>query len=76
MAVLSAMLAVLGWSLVVRWPHMPVDPRSIAGAAYYVAESREIMLGGVHTAEDGRRYFYGRVVGEGGRPRMIVDIAS
>ncbi|KAL2255098.1 hypothetical protein VTK26DRAFT_4117 [Humicola hyalothermophila] len=32
---LGVMLAVLGWSLWVRYPPMPVDPRCVAGALWY-----------------------------------------
>jgi len=85
LAVLGAMVLVLAASLPVRWPHMPVDPRSVAGAAYYVAGSRALLqdAAGLATrpraeAEQriaglGRRYFYGRVVDASGRTRMVVD---
>lgn len=43
LAVLSAMVAVLLVSLVFsRWPHMPVDPRTLAGAIYYFSESSKL----------------------------------
>ena len=84
LAVLGAMVLVLAASLLARWPHMPVDPRSVAGAAYYVADSDMLRdMAGLSTArrgeaerrvaELGRRYFYGRVVGSSGRARMVVD---
>ncbi|KAM6524921.1 hypothetical protein FALCPG4_010496 [Fusarium falciforme] len=37
--ILSAMALTIISSFVVRWPDMPVDPRSVAGAMYYVSES-------------------------------------
>jgi len=43
-AVLSLMWAVVFASFFVKWPHMPVDPSTIAGAMYYVCDSR--MLAG------------------------------
>lgn len=33
------MLLILLVSFFLKWPHMPVDPGSIAGAMYYVCES-------------------------------------
>lgn len=38
-AILVAMMLTVAASLAVRWPHMPVDPRTIAGAMYYVCDS-------------------------------------
>jgi len=84
LAVLGSMVLILTASMFVRWPHMPVDPRSVAGAAYYVADSDMLRdVAGLSTvrrgeaekrvAELGRRYFYGRVVGSSGRTRMVVD---
>ncbi|KAJ0271780.1 hypothetical protein CBS470a_012993 [Colletotrichum nupharicola] len=40
LTVLALMLASMVASLFIKWPELPVDPRSIAGALYYVAESR------------------------------------
>ncbi|KAI0427601.1 hypothetical protein F5Y09DRAFT_333266 [Xylaria sp. FL1042] len=37
--VLSFMTIVLLMSFFVKWPHMPADPRTIAGAMYYVCDS-------------------------------------
>lgn len=36
---LTGMLAVLATSIAVRYPPMPVDPRSVAGAMWYMARS-------------------------------------
>ena len=49
LGILGSMVAVLGGSLFVRWPHMPVDPRTLAGAIYYVADS-ELLLNDVAEA--------------------------
>ncbi|KAJ5008207.1 hypothetical protein K4K48_006384 [Colletotrichum sp. SAR 10_66] len=40
LTILALMLASMVASLFIKWPELPVDPRSIAGALYYVAESR------------------------------------
>jgi len=86
LAVLAAMVLLLVASLFVRWPHMPVDPRTVAGAAYYVAGSgmlRELAGRGLSTLERrerdrlveemGRRYVYQRVKSSSGRSRVVVD---
>jgi len=69
---------------VVRWPPMPVDPRSIAGVMYYVSRSRMLhdfgcgvsMLNGRQrhrrVREMGRRYFYGVLAGGSWR-RLGID---
>ncbi|KAK4450486.1 hypothetical protein QBC34DRAFT_493767 [Podospora aff. communis PSN243] len=79
LAVLGSMVVVLVGSMAfVRWPHMPVDPRTVAGMAYYVADSEELrgeVMARV-SGEDGgtgKGYFYGRVVGSNGRARMVID---
>lgn len=84
-AILAVMSCVVVSSLFVRWPRLPVDPRSIAGAMYYVAESHMLrdFEGGVslldrgsrdrRVREMGRRYYYGEIVGRTGRRRLGVD---
>jgi hypothetical protein len=88
-AILSIMVLVLVSSIIcVRWPHMPVDPRTLAGAAYYVADSRALMrdVAGssmppddhyyqkeASTSDETRQYFYGTLVGSSGRTRMVID---
>ncbi|KAK3330035.1 hypothetical protein B0H66DRAFT_43441 [Apodospora peruviana] len=80
---LGLLIIVLVWSFFVRWPPMPVDPRSIAGTLYYVSQSHMLedmdgvsTLGGRARAhrikEMGRRYFYGVLVGGSWR-RLGVD---
>ncbi|EFQ33947.1 uncharacterized protein GLRG_09091 [Colletotrichum graminicola M1.001] len=82
-SILALMLATLVASLFTKWPDMPVDPRSIAGAMYYINESRmlEDFEGLSKLSSDdrekkvkelGRRYFYGAISGKDGR-RMAVD---
>lgn len=34
-AVLGTMVIVLTWSLLLTWPHMPMNPSTVAGAMYY-----------------------------------------
>ncbi|KAK3363136.1 hypothetical protein B0T25DRAFT_31414 [Lasiosphaeria hispida] len=81
---LSVHTAVLVASFFIRYPPMPVDPRSIAGAMYYVSQSHMLTsdFDGVsqldaedrdrRIKESGRRYFYGVLVGGTWR-RMGVD---
>jgi fluoride exporter len=83
-SILGVMILVVLGSLFIRWPHMPVDPRSIAGAMYYVSGSHMLSdFAGVsamngrereqRVKEMGKRYFYGEVVGQDGRRRAGVD---
>lgn len=84
-------LAVLGFdvliifaSFFIHFPHMPADPRCVAGAMYYVIESRMLRdFEGTSTMnrqrrdawlrEKGRRYFYGETTSNRGGTRMAVD---
>lgn len=68
---------------------MPVDPRTVAGEVWYVADSAGLVEMVKKREWEGRRdrgregrlrglegeYFYGRVVGSDGRKRMVVDVA-
>ena len=81
LGVLGAMVLVLGGTVVlVRWPDVPLDPRTVAGAVYYVAGSEGLVREVVAARGGGRemdgRYFYGgeRVDEAGGRGRVVVDI--
>lgn len=38
-SILALMVLVVLYSFLIRWPHMPVDPRTIAGAMFYVCDS-------------------------------------
>lgn len=78
LAILGVMVLVLVATLFVRWPFMPVDPRTLAGAMYYVADSDVLMRdlaegNGVVLASSESKYFYARVVGSDGQARMAVD---
>ncbi|KAK5657249.1 hypothetical protein OQA88_3308 [Cercophora sp. LCS_1] len=41
LVILGAMVMVLGGSLLVKWPDLPVDPRTLAGAAFYALDLGE-----------------------------------
>ncbi|KAK1673557.1 hypothetical protein BDP55DRAFT_556074 [Colletotrichum godetiae] len=84
--ILVLMIVAVGASLFIKWPGMPVDPRSIAGAMYYVNESRMLddfeglsQLSSFDrnrkVGELGRRYFYGDLTGTHGR-RVGVESAE
>jgi hypothetical protein len=81
LACLAAMIGIVLWSFFIRWPPMPVDPRSVAGALWYVCESRMLAdFAGLakmdgkerdkRVREMGKRYYYGDLVG---RTRIGVD---
>lgn len=81
LGVLGAMVLVLGGTVVlVRWPDVPLDPRTVGGAVYYVAGSeglvREVVAARGEEREMDGRFFYGggRVDDVGGRERMGVDV--
>jgi hypothetical protein len=82
--ILSIMVLVVLGSFFVKWPHMPVDPSTIAGAMYYVCDSW--MLEGLeHISAEGRkerdwridamgeRYEFGEMTGQSGTIRVGVD---
>ena len=81
---LSAMLLVVLGTFFVRWPRMPVDPSTLGGAMYYVADSRLVdRLGGVslmgkrgregRVMEMGGAYEFGEVWGARGGRRVGID---
>ena len=83
-AILALMVLVILGSLLIKWPHMPVDPRSIAGALYYVSGSTMLPdFEGIsrlttqerarRVREMGKRYFYGDIYTPSGRRRTGVD---
>ncbi|KAK0644615.1 hypothetical protein B0T16DRAFT_417988 [Cercophora newfieldiana] len=91
LAILGSMVAVLVVTLIFsRWPHLPVDPRTLAGSIYYVSRSarlradlcgRRLALqsGASRDAEVeglGRWYGYGplRKQGEVDESRMAVEV--
>lgn len=84
-SILALMILVILYSFCIRWPHMPVDPRTIAGAMFYVCDSW--MLGamdGMATLEkkdrdsivNSQRLKYEFACSEGvsGKERMKVDV--
>ncbi|RYO95331.1 hypothetical protein DL763_003755 [Monosporascus cannonballus] len=85
--ILCIMLLVLVASFFVKWPHMPLDPTTVAGAMYYVADSW--MLGGFdglgtlgpkdrdrRVVALGLKYRFGQMTGVSGDTRVGVDIAG
>ncbi|KAF4856991.1 hypothetical protein CGCSCA4_v000029 [Colletotrichum siamense] len=87
LTILALMLASMVASLFIKWPELPVDPRSIAGALYYVAESRMLEdfegLSKLDSEERekkvkelGRRYFYGGLTGSNGKRMGVESVES
>ena len=85
--VLGTMVLVLLCSFFVKWPHLTVDPTTIAGAMYYVTDSYMLSnFQGLSTLERkerdkgvtnlGLRYEFGRVMGLSGKTRLGVDFAK
>jgi hypothetical protein len=83
-AILAAMLLAVGGSFLIRWPHMPVDPRTIAGAMFYVCDSwmLDSLEGLSSLSKDerdkalkhmGLRYEFGQLTGTSGRDRVGID---
>ncbi|KAK1834625.1 hypothetical protein QBC39DRAFT_431645 [Podospora conica] len=74
-AVMAAMVLVLGGTVVGgRWPDVPVDPRTVGGAAYYVAGGSGRLMGEVVAARGEGREVEGRFFYGGERGRMVVDV--
>ncbi|KAF7557703.1 hypothetical protein G7Z17_g440 [Cylindrodendrum hubeiense] len=72
-AILFLMVLTIVGSFFVKWPDMPVDPRSIAGAMYYISESSiadefsgiarlESKQRTLRVKEMGGRYWYGEIL--------------
>lgn len=89
-AVLAFMMLVLVGSFFLKWPKIPAEPSTIAGALYYVCDSHALKEwdgehdakspGGTETAalsdQRERRYRYGKIVGLSGDTRLGVDYAD
>jgi hypothetical protein len=86
-SILALMVLVILYSFLIQWPHMPVDPRTIAGAMFYVCDSW--MLGtmeGMSTFGKKERdtimrsqrlkYVFSRTEGVSGKQRMNVDFSE
>lgn len=82
--ILGVMWLVLVASFFVKWPHMPVDPSTVAGSMYYVCDSWMLYsFEGLSTMgkkerdrkviETGLRYEYGDIQGVSGLRRYGVD---
>ncbi|RSL80254.1 hypothetical protein CEP51_006706 [Fusarium floridanum] len=82
--ILSAMSLTIISSFVVPWPDMPVDPRSVAGAMYYVSESVMVDhfsgMASMDNKERERRirelggtYMYGELTTRTGEKRPAVE---
>lgn len=83
--ILVLVLLVIVASFLVKWPHMPVDPRTIAGAMFYICDSRMLSMfeGMACLGKKERdleiRYMrssieYGLIRGVSGRERMGVEV--
>jgi len=83
-ALLCIMWLVVAASFFVSWPHMPVDPSTIAGAMYYVCDSKmlssfeglSVLPKGqrdLKVCEMGARFRFGSMTGVSGARRIGVD---
>ncbi|ROV91903.1 hypothetical protein VPNG_09763 [Cytospora leucostoma] len=87
-SILCLMILVLVSSFFITWPHMPVDPRTVAGAMFYVCDSwmLETLQGMSTMGKKDRdldvkylrlRYGYGRIKGAVSQEeRMGVDVCD
>ncbi|PSR79392.1 hypothetical protein BD289DRAFT_348021, partial [Coniella lustricola] len=86
-AILGLMIISIIWSFFIRWPHMPVDPRTIAGALFYVCDSWMLeSLEGMSTLSKdarnrsvrfmGHKYDYGMIHGMSGKGRVGFDVVD
>lgn len=82
--ILLLMVLTLIGSMFIHWPDMPVDPRSVAGAMYYVSESSMVdHFTGLAKSEKkdrtrqvkelGGRYWYGDILTASGATRKAVE---
>ncbi|KAI6091712.1 hypothetical protein F4821DRAFT_225422 [Hypoxylon rubiginosum] len=85
--ILCIMILVVAGSFFVTWPHMPVDPSTVAGAMYYVCDSWMLArFEGLSTMkrkdrdwrvnEMGLKYEFGEITGSSGIVRVSVDASS
>lgn len=83
--ILGLMLLMVIASFFMTWPHLPMDPRTVAGAMFYVCDSRmlEAFEGMAAVSKKERDldvrylrsfYGYGPIVGMSGIERIGVDI--
>lgn len=82
--ILGFMWLVVVGSFFVRWPHMPVDPSTVAGAMYYLCDSWVLWsLEGMSTlkkkerdwkiSETGLKFRFGEIEGVSGLRRVGID---
>lgn len=84
-SILGIMDLIVLASFAIEWPHLPLDPRTIAGAMFYVCDSR--MLAAFEGTDDEDKserdldvrylrsvYGYGIIQGVSGEERMGVDV--
>lgn len=81
------MIAVISATFLVRWPYLPVDPSTVAGAMFYVCDSHML-----ETFEDlsrkdkkernfqirstGSWFAYGQAAGTNGKRKMKIDACN
>lgn len=86
-AILGLMIIAIVLSFFIKWPHIPVDPRTIAGAMYYVCDSWMLAsMEGMSAVGKGdrdldvrfmrHRYGYGCIEGMNWKSRMGFDIVD
>jgi hypothetical protein len=86
-SILAFMILTILYSFLIRWPHMPVDPRTIAGAMFYMCDSWMLgaMEGMATLGKDDRdstmhsqrlKYKYANSEGVSGKERMNVDFCG
>lgn len=86
-AILGLMMIAVIMSFFIKWPHMPMDPRTIVGSMYYVCDSW--MLGSMEGMSTLRkkdrdldvrfmrhRYGYGCIEGMTWKSRMGFDVVN
>ena len=84
LTILILMVLAVSTSFLIAWPHMPVDPRTVAGALYYVCDSWMLstmdgLAGSKRSDRDwmvkaaGMRYMYGYMTGREDHERIGID---
>jgi hypothetical protein len=51
--ILCVMFVTVIWSFLISWPHMPIDPSTLAGAMYYVSDPKTFPKGKSTTSAGG-----------------------
>ncbi|KAH8887197.1 hypothetical protein GQ53DRAFT_693579 [Thozetella sp. PMI_491] len=82
--ILAVVFLVVATSFLVRWPHMPIDPRTIVGSLFYVHDSRIMAsFDGLAVVDKdkrdrimqhiGAKYVFGDMTGMSSKRRMGID---